>query len=399
MDNQNKSHSSAFSRAAKGVALITALFATGKEKPTYADIANAYRNQPMAVLVEKANPAYAALLAEPSVEVSGEPPKDTALEALLNAKDDILPDLFPAGQEGGTIVIPEKDEPNSSGSRSNIYFKGIAGAEAYFASGKDKFTGKIKGIVDLGSINLFAQGTTFLLNEDMDNDITAKGTGVRAEAGADFYFDAFKGGKLLLRTAVNGETRDYEFKDGSGNKLKMGNRSLGFTGEVAVGETELQDEDYFGVTKNFNHARARVSTRKGNATGDIEGDHEATNVDAEAHLKLGKNLALHGGASYFTEDMAGLRQRIVAAELGLGYHADWGYLRGAALAQLRKESEEKCFGGKLEAGIRVLSGKNYALDITGEAGALRVNADEHGTGGDETEYFGSIGVNVYGTTK
>jgi hypothetical protein len=405
MDNQNKSHSSVFGRAAQGLALITALFAAGKDKPTHADIANAYKNTPIAVRVEKANalPAYAAFLAEPTVEASSEPPKDPALEALLDAEDDILPDLFPA-QEGGTIVIP-KDEPKGPVSKSDIYFRGIAGLEAYVDSNKDKLTGKIKGIVDLGKIleicktNLYAQGTAFYLNQDMDDDITAEGTGVRGELGADFYFDVFKGGKLLLRAAVNHESRDYEFEDNSGSKLKMGNRSTGVTGEAAVGEAGLENEEYFGVTKNFNYVRGRVSTRKGDVTGDVEGDHEATNVDAEAHLKVAENVALHGGASYFTEDMAGLRQRMVAAELGLGYHADWGYLRGAALAQLRKESEEKCFGGKLEAGIRVLSGKNFALDLTAEAGALRVLADEHSTNSDETEYFGGFGVNVYGTSK
>ncbi len=407
MNNQNKSNSSFYIRAAQGLALLAGLFATGKDKPTHADITKACFNRPTAARTEKANalPAYAAFLESPAIEVSSEPPKDPALEALLGAPDEILPNLFPA-QEGGTIVIP-KDEPKSTARKSDndIYFRGIAGLEAYFDSNKDKLTGKAKGIVDLGKIleicktNLYAQGTAFYLDQDMDNDITANGTGIRGEAGADFYFNVFKGGKLLLRTAVNAENRDYEFEDNSGNKLKMGNKSTGFTGEAAVGETGLENEDYFGVTKNFNYARARVSHRKGDVSGDIEGDHKATNVDAEGHLKVGGNFAVHGGASYFTEDMAGLRQRMVAAELGLGYHADWGYLRTAALAQLRKESDEKAFGGKLEAGIRLLSGKNFALDLTGEAGALRVNAGEHSTHGDETEYFAGVGVNAYGTSK
>ncbi len=405
MDNQNKSHSSFYARAAQGLALLAGLFATGKDKPTHADIAKAHFTRPAAVRTEKAHAltAYAAFLEAPALEASSEPPKDPALEALLGAPDEILPDLFPA-HERGTIVIP-KDAPKPSQSTSDIYFRGIAGLEAYFDSNKDKFTGKAKGIVDLGKIleicktNLYAQGTAFHLNQDMDDDITAEGTGVRGEFGADFYFDVFKGGKLLARAAVNAEKRDYEFEDNSGNKLKMGNNSAGVTGEAAVGEAGLENEEYFGATKNFNYIRGRVSHRKGDVTGDIEGDHEAINVDAEGHLKVGCNFAVHGGASYFTEDMAGLKQRIVAAELGLGYHPDWGYLRGAALAQLRKESEEKAFGGKFEAGIRVLSGKNFALDLTGEAGALRVNADEHSTHGDETEYFVGVGVNAYATSK
>ncbi|MEM2916076.1 MAG: hypothetical protein QXT19_01840 [Candidatus Woesearchaeota archaeon] len=404
MDNQNKPRSSVIGRIAQGIALTTALFAAGKDKPTHADLAKACFNRPTAVRTEKALPAYAAILEAPELEAHSEPPKDTALEALLDAPDEILPNLFPA-QEGDTIVIPKDDERKAPSAGSDIYFRGIAGLEAYFDSNKDKLTGKAKGIVDLGKIfdvcktNLYAQGTAFYLDQDMDDDITATGKGVRGELGADLYFNLFKNGKLLLRTGLNAENRDYEFKDSNSSKLKIGNKSTGVTGEVAVGESGLENEDYVGVTKNFNHVRARISHRKGDVTGDIEGSHEATNVDAEGHLKVGSNLALHGGASYFTEDMAGLKQRIVAAELGLGYHADWGYLRGAALAQLRKESEEKCYGGKFEAGIRVLSTKNFALDLTGEAGALRVNADGHSTGKDETEYFAGLGVNVYGTSK
>jgi len=388
---------------AQGLALIAGLFAAGKDKPTQAGIAKAYKPAVVQIADTKALPAYAAFLEMPALEVSAEQPKDHALEALLNAEDEILPTLPPAQE--GTLVIP-KEEPKSQSGRSDIYFRGIAGLEAYLDSKKDKITGRIKGIVDLGKILeicktnlLYAQGTAFQLNQDMDDGITAKGNGVRAELGADFYFDAFKGVKLLLRPALNHESRDYKFEDSNGSTLKMRNRSTGFTGEAAVGESGLENEESFGVTKNFNYARARVSHRKGDVTGDIEGNHKATNIDAEGHLKVGGGLALHGGASCFIEDMAGLRQRIVAAELGLGCHADRGYLRGAALAQLRKESEEKCLGGKLEAGIRVLSRKNYALDLTAEAGALRVNADEHNAGKDGTEYFGGIGVTVYGTTK
>ena len=278
--------------------------------------------------------------------------------------------------------------------QSDVYMKGIVGADAYGSSDSWKTTGKARAIADLGDVNLWAQGTVFYLNEDVDKGITIDGHGVRGQAGADVYFDAFRGGRFLGRIAIGRESRGYTAKDKFGNKLDFGNDSNIYSGEVALGEADLESEDYFGVTKNFNFIRGRVAQRKGDVTGDIDGNHKALNADAEAHLRIAGPVSAHGGVSYFGEKYGdALKQRIVAAELGAGYHTDYGYLRASAIGQLLKNKDEKGIGGMLKGGWRIYSTDNVAVDFEAMAGVM------HNIDLTETDYFGGIGVNAYATGR